>query len=380
MLVTLGEPVTAFYNENDAYPAQWLRDLSAAGHIARGIVDERSIADLEPKDLDGYEQAHFFAGIGGWSYALRLAGWPDYEPVWTGSCPCQPFSVAGKRRGTADDRHLWPAWFRLIRECRPPVVFGEQVGGPAGLAWLDAVHADLEGCDYAVGATVVPAASIGAPHGRHRIYFAAVSDRRGFGAEFGYIPARESDASGSRGDVAANSDGRFSGDGLLQRCREHGLLAQDRGPGEHGADSECASCARAPVGPEGCDAKAGAGPHAESGRCSRSLFALEPGLEGHAGHGDRDRGPGWLGADAARSLAETGATRGFWSAADWWLGRDGKARPIGPGLFPLAHGVPARMGRLRAYGNAIVPQLAAAFVRAVMTGLDAPLFNERSEP
>lgn len=64
-----------------------------------------------------------------------------------------------------------------------------------------------------------------------------------------------------------------------------------------------------------------------------------------------------------------GATRGFWGDADWIACADGKYRPVEPGSFPLAHGAPARVGRLRAYGNAIVPQVAATFIRAVMDEL-----------
>jgi len=169
----------AYFNEIDPYAAQWLRNLIAAGHIAPGDVDERSIVDVHPDDLKGYAQCHFFAGIGGWSVALRLAGWPDDRPVWTGSCPCQPFSGAGKRTGFSDDRHLWPVWRDLIRECSPPVVFGEQVEGPAARDWLDRVHADLEASGYAFGAAVLPAASIGAPQGRHRTWFVADADDAG---------------------------------------------------------------------------------------------------------------------------------------------------------------------------------------------------------
>ena len=89
----------AYYNENDPKAATWLRELIRNGYIANGDVDERSIEDILPNDLAGYTQCHFFAGIGGWSYALRLAGWPDDRAVWTGSCPCQPFSTAGKGGG-----------------------------------------------------------------------------------------------------------------------------------------------------------------------------------------------------------------------------------------------------------------------------------------
>lgn len=128
--------MTAYYNEIDPYAAQWLRNLIDAGLIAPGDVDERSIVDVQPEDLEGYTQCHFFAGIAGWSQALRLAGWPDDRPVWTGSCPCQPFSAAGKGAGANDTRHLWPEFFRLIEACRPRTIFGEQVASALGRQWL----------------------------------------------------------------------------------------------------------------------------------------------------------------------------------------------------------------------------------------------------
>lgn len=163
----------AYYNEFDKKAAAWLRELIKAGVIADGDVDERSITEVKASDLSGYTQHHFFAGIGGWSYALRLAGWSDDRPVWTGSCPCQPFSAAGKGLGTKDERHLWPEFFRLITLCRPSVVFGEQVASKAGRAWLAAIRTDVEDLGYAVGAADLCAAGIGAPHVRQRLYFVA---------------------------------------------------------------------------------------------------------------------------------------------------------------------------------------------------------------
>ena len=164
----------AYYNENDPFPAQWLRNLCAAQIIESGKIDERSIKEVQADDLTKFTQCHFFAGIGVWSYALKLAGWPPNEPVWTGSCPCQPWSSAsrGRAKGQADPRHLWPVWFKLIRECRPPVIFGEQVSGGDGLLWFDAVASDLEREGYTCRAFDLDAACWGLPP-RKRLFFVA---------------------------------------------------------------------------------------------------------------------------------------------------------------------------------------------------------------
>jgi DNA (cytosine-5)-methyltransferase 1 len=164
-----------YYNEHNPHAAAWLKELMKDGLIAKGVVDERRIEDVSPTDLRAFTQCHFFAGIGGWPYALRLAGWPDDLPVWTGSCPCQSFSRLGEQRGFDDPRHLWPELFRLVSECRPAVLFGEQVEAAIGHGWLDLVQGDLEGAGYATWAAVFPAAAVGAPHRRDRLYF--VGDR-----------------------------------------------------------------------------------------------------------------------------------------------------------------------------------------------------------
>ena len=165
--------MAAYYNEFDPFAAAWLKELIKDGLIADGIVDERSIADVQPEDLKGFTQCHFFAGIGGWSAAARLAGWSDDSPMWTGSPPCQPFSTAGNRKGQDDERHLWPVFFDLIRECAPSVVFGVQVASAIRTGWFDDLQNDMEAEGYATAMVVLPACSVGAPHKRDRLWYVA---------------------------------------------------------------------------------------------------------------------------------------------------------------------------------------------------------------
>jgi DNA (cytosine-5)-methyltransferase 1 len=90
----------------------------------------------------------------------------------TGGFPCQPFSVAGKRRGAADDRAIWPQMFRVINEARPAWVLGENVPGIIGME-LDNVLSDLEGIGYATRAFVIPACAVDARHRRDRLWIMA---------------------------------------------------------------------------------------------------------------------------------------------------------------------------------------------------------------
>lgn len=165
--------MAAYYNEIDPFCVQWLKNLIKAGHIADGDVDNRSITEVKADEIKKYTQCHFFAGIGIWSHALKKAGWKDDRPVWTGSCPCQPFSASGSRKGVKDERHLFPTWFNLITECKPQHIFGEQVSSKDGLEWFDIVSDSMESEGYTTGALDLCAASVGSPNIRQRLWFYA---------------------------------------------------------------------------------------------------------------------------------------------------------------------------------------------------------------
>jgi DNA (cytosine-5)-methyltransferase 1 len=314
--------MSAYYNEFDPYAAQWLRNLISAGHIAPGDVDERSIVDVKPEELTGYRQCHFFAGIGGWSLAARLAGWADDRELWTGSCPCQPFSVAGKQAGQTDERHLWPTFAALISARRPAVVMGEQVAAAVGKDWLDGVYSDLEAIGYSCGAAVVPACAVDAPHRRDRLWF-----------------------------VADASSGRCAGQ----------AEGQDKQPRRtevvRAGESSLADAASIRGGARLCQGDQIENRNGIARSCS-SFDVADPDQPCES--------QGWEQRSGQLSRARSNSRGSAWIGAEWLSGADGKARRFEPSIRLLAHGVPARVGKLRAYGNAIVPQLAAEIIGAYM--------------
>ena len=348
----------AYYNEHDPKAAAWLRELINGGLIAYGFVDERSIEDVRPDELIGYTQCHFFAGIGGWSLALRLAGWPDDRPVWTGSCPCQPFSAAGKGDGFADERHLWPAWFHLIGQCNPDVVFGEQVEAAIRHGWLDLVQADMEGLGYAFAAAGLPAASVGAPHIRQRLWFVADRLMGDSNCEQTYTAEQGQQmlGKGCTYDIVADSDsgeqggrcGETGGEGKEVRIRSS-VDANNGGESDQQANSERTelpgnnSQERWIVG-RGTIGELGNAIQSDGSRLGQVGIQVEPEQEpGRPGYADH------------------------WADTEFIRCADGKSRPVEPTIFPLAHGIPGRVGLLRGAGNAIVPEVAQAFIEGYMT-------------
>ena len=362
-----------YYNEWDAPTAAWLRELIRQGHLPAGDVDERSITEVEADEIKGYTQWHFFAGIGGWPLALRLAGWPEDRPVLTGSPPCQPFSAAGKQLGVADERHLAPHWLRLVAALRPPVVFGEQVATAVKKDdWLDDLLDALEREGYATGAIVLPACGVGAPHLRQRLWIAGRlgnTEQQGLEGHAGDGDDRDEPRwlDAATGGSAATT----GGDGWLAGGWERVMFAADCDPDGDGW------CQVRDIDPAECDCLGPIQEGVEYREFDGILYGRMADTQ-HAGHssaksrktkpgGDQSRlGLSVEDSTEAKRKSAASPINGHWDSPDWLFCRDGKWRPVEPSTFPLVDGVSARVVRLRGYGNAIVPQVAVEVIRELM--------------
>ena len=316
--------MAAYYNEHDHFAANWLRGLISKGLIADGEVDERSIVDVKAEDLKGFTQCHFFAGIGGWSYAARLARWADSRPMWTGSPPCQPFSTAGQQKGEEDERHLWPVWFDLIRQLRPSIIFGEQVSAAVNQGWLDQVQSDLESSDYAAGAIIIPASAVGALHKRSRLWFVANSNFQRW-----------------------KRISRERQEGVTQHS-ENGRLGNSSGKASQWESRELSQQKEKICSKRSEDGDLLNG-HTDASKICSVANSNNPGqcTDGWPIQQDKWHNP--------------------WGSCQTVRCKDGKTRaiPTEPSLFPLAHGIPNRVGILRCAGNAIVPQVAAQIIKVM---------------
>ena len=376
--------MAAYYNELDPNAAEWLRQLMGLGAIAPGFVDERDIRDVPSDELTAYDQCHFFAGIGTWSYALRQAGWPDDRPVWTGSCPCQPYSQAGKGKGADDERNLWWAMFWLISQCRPPTIIGEQVSSEAGLRWWDLVSSDLEGSGYAATAFDLCAAGLpevaqipveitdkftgesieiyvpvpgDPPHIRQRLFWVANTHSPGrewTGMAQSEGRKREACTAG-RGKVSSLADSMRTGGRQIPRSSSSDEKEARRSEDDNKLTGN---------GQYGFGFELGDTSGYRQQRSTAEDKETKNGRESRGGFG--------------------GPSRSFWGDAIWIPCRDRKSRPIKPGTFPLVDGVApdlvrsgnsriqteetaeAKTMRLKGYGNAIVAPLAVEFIAAYM--------------
>jgi DNA (cytosine-5)-methyltransferase 1 len=321
-----------------------------------------------------------FSGIGGFSLGLERTGgfetvafceveefpravlakhWPDVPcfpdvrklkgadidgpvDVICGGYPCQPFSTAGRRRGAEDDRHLWPEFNRLVAELRPTWVIGENVAGHISMG-LDSVLSDLEGQGYACRTFVIPACAVDAPHRRDRVWTVGHARSERFGREKSRKSRMEGDVFLSqRWQQGANQPSRSS------QNVAYAAQLQRNGSGEHRQQG----CGQVP----------------ELGKRS----GAEPLADTH------DAGP--------QRRKETGNTRSERTWCDEQFERcldlpRATWRPE-PDVGRVAHGISRRVDRLKALGNAVVPQIPEMIGRAILAAeaetaaSTAPLFTQ----
>lgn len=305
-----------------------------------------------------------FSGIGGFSLGLERAGmrtvafcerdeycravlrkhWPDVPcfgdihaidadglgrlgriDLVCGGFPCQPFSVAGEQKGKADDRHLWPQMCRVIALARPTWVIGENVAGLIAMA-LDDVLADLEGLGYTARTFVIPAAAVGAPHRRDRLWI-----------------------------VATNADGSELRE---QSGRRDG---QDReGPLQPGHAGETRDAANA-----NSDQHEGRTPANERATTAQ-LLADAAALQRRAIERDESNGALRGAEDVGNAYGEGRLQPGGAVSSEWRRPSDAGWWSTEPDVGRVAYGVPRRVDRLRCLGNAVVPQIVEEIGRAIM--------------
>ena len=336
-----------YYNEFNPESAAMIKQFMLDGLIPLGNVDTRPIQEIDPDELKRYTQCHFFAGIAGWTFALQLANWSTDRPVWTGSCPCQPFSSAGRQKGKTDERHLWPVWFGLIKECKPATIYGEQVSSAVAHGWLDDVYEGLESEGYAVGSVVLPASSVGAPHKRDRLWFVAHCTEQGLEGAAGESLQRGGLRSSERSTMG---DTQLHGHAAPEELRSNEATGNKR-------REERKDFSREPSG-----ASSARNVPSVQGRVSGEredpgdvADTNSKGLQRHRGYEQQH--------DTQGRQVQNGHP---WENGVWIDCPDGKQRLIESSIPLLADGFPYRKPILHAIGNAILPQLGAEIIKATM--------------
>ena len=384
-------------------------------------MDERALVN----EGSAMRVLDLFSGIGGFSLGLERAGmetvafceydekarrvlskhWPDvpqYSDVRTltkeqldndgitdiglicGGYPCQPFSTAGKRQGEADDRALWPEYFRLIKEIRPTWVIAENVAGHISMG-LDNVLADLESEDYAVQTFVIPACAVDAKHRRDRVWIVGHAEHNGpsprrnkrelQGKPNRSTEAQQQSTGADRASTDSNSDGCYVDDEGQSGSKRQTLgstksLGEHRSSGDRESNQNSGRAQGARVDEQSRKEDVG---HSEKlqrdgGSVYRKHSKKDNGESGGTGRPISDVADTLhkrlQGGEETRNPESGGKGREKLPARCGQRSQPGNWRPEPP-VGRVANGVPRRVDRLKQLGNAVVPQIPEMIGRAI---------------
>ena len=271
---------------------------------------------------------------------LRATAYAGRIDILTGGFPCQPYSLAGKRKGKEDERHLWPEMLRVIRECAPRYVVGENVRGLVG--WngglvFEEVCSDLEACGYAVQPFLLPAAGVGScPHRRDRIWFVAYSDDKGRGDKSGQVQGAHEEVRQRHDDAEpCDPSSNFASDSDNPRTY-NGLRTDRQGEAQD----------------EGREGLAFAKHRAHGGDGD----VAHPNLSGREGEGEQPKST----AQDERTCNTSRRWHKFPSVSPLCGRDDGISKELDGITFSKW-----RRESIKAYGNAIVPQVAFQIFKAI---------------
>ena len=308
-----------YYNDNDKYCCQVLRERVADGQLPEGTVDDRNIKDVQAEELTHYRQIHLFAGIGGFPLALQLANFGANRSILTAGWPCTDLSYSGKGKGLKGEHSsLWYETLAAISVVRPEYFMLENVSALLTRG-LDEVLGSLASVGiYDCQWHCVPAAYVGAPHRRDRIWIVGVRKDVADTEEFGQRPRLR------EGEASSQWRRRFGNSGSEEDVADTECERQSR-PGTHGVASDSAENRKG----EATEPVDGGIENQWSAECRLGLhpYGLQPGLDNDCG--------GW----------ECGVPR-------------------------VLKGQKDRTKRLKALGNAIVPQCGAFVLSHVLGGLN----------
>ena len=345
-------------------------------------------------EATGYFKTTLFSEIDPFCQKILKKHWPNFPiipnvkdingkeietDVLVGGFPCQPFSVAGKRKGKEDERHLWPEMFRIIKEARPSIVIGENVPGIINTQMaLGQCVSDLESEGYKVQPVVLPACSVNAPHRRYRVFIIAMVDTDNLRLEQYNETQKEEqirwaetpslsrsenvanpnsssftswESRGADREVSSESERLRGGESQRETRKEFGSgsenVANSNSFGHRRWNSQgCSSGGETRILP---GEQEGRETWSETERCSESYRNYVANSTASRPQTSPEECFEQKGTEEADAIAPYSGTIGDFNPRDNWS--------VEPNVGRVAHGISDRVDRIKSLGNAVVPQL-----------------------